>query len=407
MRKSLRIPTLIILAAVFALALVVAYDASQEEEPTPTPTPTPTRTPPTATPTPTPMPTATPTPTATATPTPTATHTPTPTPTATATPAPTATPTPTATATPVPKLTLEEAAAQASSSVAKLTLGETIWTGTVISESGEILTVSGPLGSAPQVMFTLADGTEGAAWVTGRNDEQGLALLTPLAEPRTYDFLPLSSRIPAIGERMVLVQYDPFNGSLDPRPVNVRGYQTTFIGYGYVHLHIGESSAFDGGALVNDEAKLQGIRMPASWLLEKNIGEPREVYAGSAADIGGVLIPQLRTGYTQISPPVVDTSGPTGAPPQIPIVFLGDVTVGGQSPPDGTWLYAKVSKEGKETLWFARQIRVAGEYDLPISLNVSTYLGATIQFWVNGAPSLMTAEVTRASNNVHSLDLRF
>lgn len=405
MRKSLRIPTLIILAAIFALALVVAYDASQEEEPAPTPTPTPTLTPPTATPTP--EPTATPTPTATATPTPTATHTPTPTPTATPTPAPTATPTPTATATPVPMLTLEEAAAQASGAVAKLTLGETIWTGTVISESGEILTVSGPLGSAPQVMFTLADGTEGAAWVTGRNDEQGLALLTPLAEPRTYDFLPLSSRIPAIGERMVLVQYDPFNGSLDPRPVNVRGYTTTFIGYGYVHLHIGESSAFDGAALVNDEAKLQGIRMPASWLLEKNIGEPREVYAGSAADIGGVIIPQLRTGYTQISPPVVDTSGPTGAPPQIPIFFLGDVMVGGQPPPDGTWLYAKVSKEGKETLWFARQIRFAGEYDLPISLNVSTYLGATIEFWVNGEASLTTAEVTRASNNVHSLDLRF
>ena len=147
--------------------------------------------------------------------------------------------------------------------------------------------------------------------------------------------------------------------------------------------------------------------MPASWLLEKDIGEPREVYAGSAADIGGVIIPQLRTGYTQISPPAVDTSGPTGAPPQIPIVFLGDVTVGGQPPPDGTWLYAKVSKEGKETLWFARQIRVAGEYDLPISLNVSTYLGATIEFWVNGQASLMTAEVTRASNNVHSLDLRF
>ncbi len=408
MRKSLRIPTLIILAAIFALALVVAYDASREEEPAPTPTPTPTRTPPTPTPTPTPVPTATPTPTATATPTPTATHTPTPTPTATATPAPTATPTPMATATPVPMLTLEEAAAQASGAVAKLTLGETIWTGTVISESGEILTVSGPLGNAPQVTFTLADGTEGTAWVTGRNDEQGLALLTPLGEPRTYDFLPLSSRIPAIGERMVLVQYDPFNGSLDPRPVNVRGYTTTFTGYGYVQLHIGESSAFDGAALVNDEAKLQGIRMPASWLLARDdISEPREVYAASSADVGGRVIPGLRSGHTQISPPPVDTSGPTGAPPQIPIVFLGDVTVDGQPPPDGTWLYAKVIKEGKPTLWFARQIRVAGEYDLPISLNVSTYLGATIEFWVNGEASLMTAQVTRASNNVHSFDLRF
>ena len=206
---------------------------------------------------------------------------------------------------------------------------------------------------------------------------------------------------------MVLVQYDPFNGSLDPRPTNVRGYTPSRIGYGYIHLHIGESSAFDGAALVNDEAKLQGIRMPASWLLEKNIGEPRQVYAASAADIGGVLIPQMRSGYTQISPPVEDTSGPAGPPPQIPIVFLGNVTVDGAPAPFGSRLYAKVSKEGRPTLWFTRPILEGGEYDLPVSLNVSTYLGATIEFWMNAEASLMTAEVTRASNNVHALNLTF
>ena len=303
-------------------------------------------------------------------------------------------------------LTLEEASAQAASAAVKLTIGETIWTGALITESGEILTASGPLGNAPQVAFTLADGTEGFAWVTGRNDDQGLALLTPLGEPRSYDFLPFSASIPTIGERMVLVQYDPFNGMLDPRPVNVRGYTTSFIGYGYIHLHIGESSAFDGAPLVNAQAKLQGIRMPASWLLEKNIGEPREVYAAAAADIGR-LIPQLRFGYTQISPPVEDTSGPTGPPPQIPIVFLGNVTVDGQPPPAGTYIYAKVSKEGRPTLWFTRPVLEQGDYDLPISLNVSTYLGATIEFWINAEASFETAEVSRRSNNVHSLNLTF
>ncbi len=407
MRKSLRIPTLIILAAIFALAMVVAYDASQEEEPAPTPTPTPTQTPPTPTPTPTPMPTATPTPTATATPTPTATHTPTPTPTATATPAPTATPTPTATATPVPMLALEEAAAQASGGVVKLTLGETIWTGTVISESGEILTVSGPLGNAPQVTFTLADGTEGVAWVTGRNDQQGLALLTPLGEPRAYDFVSLSADIPDIGERMVLVQYDPFNGSLDPRPVTARGFIFSLLGYGLIQVHIGESSAFDGAALVNDQAKLQGIRMPTSLLTQRGIGEPREVYAASGVDLGASIIPTLREGYTQISPPVLDTTGPPGGPPAIPLVFLGDVTVDGQPVPVGTRLYAKVIKEGKETLWFTQQVSTAGEYDIAISLNVSTYLGATIEFWKDAERSLTSAEVTRSDSGVHSLNLTF
>lgn len=408
MRKSLRIPTLIILAAIFVLALIIAYGASEDEPaPAPEPTPTPTQAPPTATPTPTPEPTATPTPQPTATPTPTPTATATPTPTATATPTPTATATPEPTVTPIPMLTLEEAAAQAGGAVAKLELGETIWTGIVISESGEILTVSRPLGSAPQVAFTLADGTEGTAWVTGRNDDQGLALLTPMGEPGVYEHLPFSSNIPAIGERMVLVQYDPFNGTLDPRPTNVRGYTPTFTGYGYLQLHIGESSAHDGAALVNDEAKLQGIRMPASWLAEKAIGEPNEVFAASAAEIGGGVIPNLREGFTLISPPLEDSIGPAGPPPQIPIVFLGRVTVDGAPATAGDRLYARVIKEGRPTLWFTRPLLDGGDYDIPISLNVSTYLGGTIEFWMNAEASPVTAEVTRASNNVHSLDLTF
>ena len=303
-------------------------------------------------------------------------------------------------------LTLEEAAAQAASAAVKLTIGETIWTGALITESGEILTASGPLGNAPQVAFTLADGTEGFAWVTGRNDDQGLALLTPLGEPRSYDFLPFSANIPTIGERMVLVQYDPFNGMLDPRPVNARGYTTSFIGYGYIHLHIGESSAFDGAPLVNDQAKLQGIRMPASWLLEKSIGEPREVYAAAAADIGR-LIPQLRSGYTQISPPPEGATGPTGAPPHIPILYYGSITADGQPVSAGARLYAKVVKEGRDTLWFTREVAIAGDYDFPLSLNVSTYLGATIEFWMNAERSLVSAEVTRSDSNVNSLNLTF
>lgn len=404
MRNSLRTPTLIILTAVFVLALVVAFDNSRDEGPAPTPTPTPA---PTATPTPTPEPTPTPTPTLTPTPTPTLTPTPTPTHTPTPTPTHTPTPEPTATPTPEPALTLEEAAAQAANAVVKLTLGEAVWTGVVVSESGEILTVSAPLGNAPQVTFTLADGTEGTAWVRGRNDEQGLALLTPLGEPRAYDFLPLSADIPAINDRMVLVQYDPFNGSLDPRPVNVRGFVTSLLGYGYVHLHVGESSAFDGAALVNDEAKLQGIRMPSSWLTQKNIGQPREVYAASSVEVGGAVIPSLRTGYTQISPPAPDTSGPTGAPPQIPMVFLGDVTVDGADAPIGARLYAKVVKEGRPTLWFTREITMRGEYDFPVSLNISSYLGGTIEFWMNAEQALVTAEVTRRDLNIRTLDLAF
>ena len=304
-------------------------------------------------------------------------------------------------------LTLEEAAERSRNAIVELSVGDTIWTGAIVSESGEIITAASPLGNSPQVSFTLADGTEGVAWVTGRSDEQGLALLSPLGEPRTYDFLELSSDIPTIGERMVLMQYDPFDGMLDPRPVTARGFIFSFLGYGFIQLHIGETSAFDGAAVVNDKAELQGVRMPAPWLTARGIGEPREVYAAAASDIASRLIPQLRTGYTQISPPPEDTIGPAGPPPQIPIVFIGNVTVGGEPALPGSRLYAKVSKEGRPTLWFTQQVSRLGEYDLPISLNVATYLGATIEFWMDAEASLVTAEVTRKDNNTHSLDLAF
>ena len=158
---------------------------------------------------------------------------------------------------------------------------------------------------------------------------------------------------------------------------------------------------------INDKAELQGVRMPAAWLSERGVGEPREVYAAAGSDIASRLLPQLRTGYTQISPPPEDTIGPAGPPPQIPIVFIGNVTVDGQPALPGARLYAKVSKEGRPTLWFTRQVADPGEYDLPISLNVATYLGATIEFWMDAEAALVTAEVTRKDNNTHSLDLAF
>ena len=305
-------------------------------------------------------------------------------------------------------LTLEEAAARSRNAIVQLSLNETTWTGAIISESGEIITASTPLGNAPEVTFTLADGTEGQAWVTGRSDEQGLALLTPLGEPRTYEFLPLSADVPTIGERMVLMQYDPFNGALDPRPATARGFLFSFLGYGFIQLHIGESSAFDGAALINDRAELQGVRMPASWLIARGVGEPREVYASASADIESRLVPQLQTGYTQISPPPSEDSiGPVGPPPQIPIVFIGDLTVDGQPALPGARLYAKVSKEGRPTLWFTREITQLGEYDMSISLNVSTYLGATIEFWMDAEAALVTAEITRKDDNTHFVNLAF
>ena len=206
---------------------------------------------------------------------------------------------------------------------------------------------------------------------------------------------------------MVLIQFDPFNGSLDPRPVTARGFIYSLLGYGFIQLHIGEASAFDGGVLINDQAKLQGIRMPASWLDDRGVGEPKQVYAATAADLGASVIPSLRTGYTQISPPTASTLGPVGAPPHIPLLFYGDLTVAGEPAVPGTRLYAKVSKERRDTLWFTREVAELGEYDFPIALDLSMYNGATIEFWMNAEAALTTVEVMRTDSGVQLVHLAF
>ena len=410
MQKTLRIPAAIALTVIFLAALVIAYGNLPDDSPlsiNPRPTPTPTAVPtptPTPTPMPTPTPTATPTPTPTATPTPEPTATPIPTPTS----APTATPTLEPEPTPTPELTLEEAAATAAQAVVKLTVGESVWTGTIISEKGEILTTSAALGQAPQAAFTLRDGTEGIAWVTGRSDDDGLALLTPIGETRDYDFIPLAANLPTIGQPLMLLQYDPNSGRLESRPTTARGYDTRLLGYGHVQLQISDNAAFDGAALVNTQAELQGVRMPSSWLTRKDIGDPGEVHAVSAADIDSSLVPQLRDGRTEIDRPQEDGEGPAGPPPQIPIVFLGSITLDGSPAPAGARLYAQVSKEGRPSLWFSGEVVSSGDYELTLSpLNVAAYSGATVEFWMNATAAPTTAEVVRGEQPVQLFKLAF
>ena len=66
-----------------------------------------------------------------------------------------------------------------------------------------------------------------------------------------------------------------------------------------------------------------------------------------------------------------------------------------------------MSREGRDTLWFTREVVTAGGYELPVALDVSRYVGAVVEFWVNAGQSLTTAEIVRRTNPIHFLDLRF
>ena len=350
-----------------------------------TPTPLPTATP-TPTPTPTATPTATPTPTPTHTPTPTPTHTPTPTPTHTPTPsAPTATPTPT----PLPGP--DEVLDIATRAAVRLTGNNEVWTGVVISESGEILTTSAKLGKAPLANFVLANGTRGEAWVTGRDDSAGLALLTPINATPPYDFIGLSGQPPTIGDQMGLVQHTEFSPTVDRRITAVSGYQPSGIGYSFMRIPAADNTTADGAILVNAAGRIQGIRMPSLWLLQHQIGNPGEVYAMDTAQIGATAIPSLRTGRIHISPLQPVGGNPPDAPPSIPVIYKGDITIDGLQAPQGTQVYARLVKEGLPDHWEPDPTSEPGFFLVSVSAPSNSYNGSTVEFWVNGKKASETA----------------
>lgn len=260
---------------------------------------------------------------------------------------------------------------------------ETVWTGVVISEDGEILTTSPALGRDAVVDIRLEDGREGRACVIGRDDDIGLALLRPLLEPAgAYDYLALSGEPPSVGQQLELLQYSSFKPALDARTTRVVEYRPTPFGYGYILVDAAENTTADGAVLLDESGRMVGMRMPLLWLLQNQITNPGEVAAISAQEIVSAALPVLRSGRMHVRP-VAPPTDPGFSPPPVPIIFHGEVTIGGVPASAGTLVYAKVSKEGLPDYWQSTLLGVAGEYVLPLSADTQTYLGGSVEFWVD------------------------
>ena len=387
--------------ALLALTLI-ALAACSDATPTPASAPTPVA-----------SPTWTPAPIWTAAPTwtPEPTWTPTPTPAPTATPTPTVTPTTTPTPNPTP--TLLPIVHYDPSSIFRAIVrlrseqGRQVWTGAIVSESGEILTTSYSLGDAPVVDMELWDGTQGQACVTGRDDDIGLALLKPLLKPRTYDFPELAREAPSIDGQLGLVQHSAFSSDIDLRITTVSGYLQRDTGYDYFQTRAANTTA-DGAVLVNKRAEIQGMRMPSLWLLQHQIGNPGEVWAIDAPKIASAALPVLRSGrmFSRLLP---STEGPGACPPCIPPLIGGAITLDGEDAPAGSTLYARIVAEGQPDLWTSTPIDTPGEYlfDLPCIGCEGEYLGATIEFWMDCRRCSTTATLENWPGIIKQLDLAF
>lgn len=285
--------------------------------------------------------------------------------------------------------------------------GRQVWTGAIVNESGEILTTSYSLGDAPVVDMELWDGTHGQACVTGRDDDIGLALLKPLLEQRSYDFLDLSGTAPTIGDQLALLQHTKSSAALDQRIRRVNGYQWGGGGYDYFQIQAADTTS-DGAVLIDHLGQIQGIRMPSLWLLQHQIGNPGEVWAIDAPKVATTALPILRSGrmFSRLLP---STEGPGACPPCIPPLIGGAITLDGKDAPAGSTLYARIVAEGQPDLWEWTTIETPGEYllNLPCIGCEGEYLGATIEFWMDCRRCSTTATLENWPGIIKQLDLAF
>ena len=348
-----------------------------------------------ATPAPTPAPTATPAPSP-PTPPPPAPSVPTPVP---------FTPTPTLAPTPAPA-NFAEALQRARSAVVELRAGGNTWTGVFFSEFGEIITTSEGLGASPIADFRVQGGPSGQAWVTGRDDNAGLALLQPVGEPRDYDYIPFSADQPLLNQGVGVVQYSGLSSAPETRNTIVTGFRPSFTGYNYLQIRIADAATADGAVIVNADGEIQGLRMPASFIAANNIGRRGEVFAVASAGVGGNAVPALRGGLSVIKPPAISPN--QNIIPPIPLIFYGTLTVDGLLAPAGLRLYARVQAPGRPDVWFSRQTSTLGQYDFPISVPDRGYSRATVQFWTAGrVAEAMGAYRTGSPGSSSKLDLAF
>lgn len=292
----------------------------------------------------------------------------------------------------------------------RLTANEAVWTGAVIDESGEILTTSLALGNAPLVDFRLAGGAEGQAWVAGRDDNVGLALLRPINPAPPYDFISLSNQAPTIGDQLGLLQHSVFSPDIDQRITSVSGYQPGGIGYSFMQIRAADNTTSDGAMLINQGGTIQGIRMPSLWLLNHQIGNPGEVYAVDAAQVGSTAIPNLRRGLITIDSRPLSTGSPEDPPPAIPMIITGDITIDGAPAPSGTQVYARLRKSGQPDYWESDPTNAAGFFLLNVSAPANSYNGAIIEFWTDAKMAATTSTYnTQASGSGQTvkLDLAF
>ena len=188
-------------------------------------------------------------------------------------------PTPAATPTgPVP--TLLQGIATAEPGMVKLTAGGNQWSGVMIDSAGEIITTSSDLGQAPVADFTTQGGATGQAWVIGRDDDFGMALLKVVNASQTFDTISTAdSTVPQVGKQLASM-YFGLAGTLSKQNTSVVGSrQDLNTGIQFLQMRGLYIAGSQGGALVDEYGLLRGLRMEEQFMIDLGLGRTGEIYA--------------------------------------------------------------------------------------------------------------------------------
>jgi len=242
--------------------------------------------------------------------------------------------------------------------------------------------------------------------VIGRDDTLDLAIVDVIAPGGMFDILEISEAgIPQVDSDAVLLQFIGTGTALDKKTSRVIGIrQDLNTGIRYLQLQGLASVGAQGGAMVDNQGKLTGLRMAESQMVALGVGRPGETYAIDANALINSALPRLEMGVSIINVQSPFENQP-GAPPPIPAIFTGSVTQAGVDVPIGERMYASVVKPGQPNLWYSAEIAKTGRYVLSISVFKNGYSNTTVEFWKDASRASQTS--IYVSGTTKSTNLQF
>ncbi|MEX2598666.1 MAG: hypothetical protein WD533_03315 [Dehalococcoidia bacterium] len=324
-----------------------------------------------------------------------------------ATPVPTEVP-----PTPTPTPSLDEAISRVEQAIVRLSAAGNSWSGAMIGD-GLILAPSRGLGSAPVASYRTHDGAEGQAWVVGRDDDYGFAVLEVVSggDGSFYslpdDVIPGGSAgLPSVDQEMVLLQFSVSGASVERRNARVIGSRQDHAS-NIRYIQMQSTTGLDGAIIMDTQGRVQAVRMPESFMLRIDVARPGEVYGMAVADIVNRVQPRLEDGTMIVREPDVEgTATPPAQAPPLPTVVRGDLHADGEPVQAGERIFVRLVGVGNlPDQWFSSEVTTAGRYSIAVAPLTGGYQNSVLEFWISGSEAAETSTYTQGGTP--TVDLTF